>query len=45
MQYQQVKENIFVVTDFLSKQECQEYMVLSEGIGYEQAKINTASGA
>ena len=31
--------------DFLSKKECLDYMALSEGIGYELAKVNTSAGA
>lgn len=31
--------------DFLTKKECLDYMALSEGIGYELAKVNTAAGA
>lgn len=45
MKYTQVTETIFTVEDFLTRKECLDYIVLSEGIGYELAKVNTASGA
>ncbi|GAB3835822.1 2OG-Fe(II) oxygenase [Hymenobacter jeollabukensis] len=41
----QLAESIFTVDDFLTRQECLEYLVLSEQLGYEAAKINTAKGA
>jgi prolyl 4-hydroxylase len=38
-------DTIFTVEDFLTRQECLDTIVKSEGIGYELAKVNTASGA
>ena len=45
MQYTRITDTIFTVHDFLTRQECQEFMVLSESIGYEAATVNTAAGA
>ncbi|RPD47647.1 2OG-Fe(II) oxygenase [Hymenobacter sediminis] len=45
MKYTKLSEHIFTVEDFLSRKECLDYIVLSEGIGYELAKVNTAGGA
>jgi hypothetical protein len=45
MKYTKITDTIFTVEDFLTRQECHEYMVLSEGIGYEAAKVNTTGGA
>jgi hypothetical protein len=45
MKYHSITDTISTVEDFLTRQECQAYMVLSESIGYEQAKVNTAGGA
>jgi prolyl 4-hydroxylase len=45
MKYTKITDTIFTVEDFLTRQECHEYMVLSEGIGYELAKVNTTGGA
>ena len=39
-----VPEEIFIVEDFLSPEECHEYISLSEGIGYESASIQSFSG-
>lgn len=41
----QLAESIFTVDDFLTRKECLEYMVLSEQLGYEAAKVNTTKGA
>ena len=41
----QLAESIFTVDDFLTRRECLEYMALSEQLGYEAAKVNTAKGA
>jgi prolyl 4-hydroxylase len=38
-------DTIFTIEDFLTRQECLDTIVKSEGIGYELAKVNTASGA
>jgi hypothetical protein len=45
MQYTQITDTIFTVRNFLTRQECQDFMVLSESLGYEAASINTAGGA
>ena len=45
MKFNQIAESIFTVEDFLTRQECLENIVLSEKIGYELAKVNTASGS
>ncbi len=45
MKYTKITDTIFTVEDFLTKQDCHEYMVLSESIGYEVAKVNTTGGA
>jgi hypothetical protein len=41
MKYYQHGKKILTVEDFLSKEECQEYIVLDEQVGYEMAKVNT----
>jgi prolyl 4-hydroxylase len=45
MKFTQITDSIFTVEDFLTRQECLENLVLSEKIGYELAKVNTAGGA
>ena len=45
MKLTKVAESIFTVEDFLSRAECLQYIVRSEEIGYELAKVNTASGS
>ena len=45
MKYTQLTDSIFLVEDFLTKAECLHYLALSEGLGYEPAKVGTASGA
>jgi prolyl 4-hydroxylase len=45
MKYTQLTDSIFTVEDFLTRQECLDYIVLSEKIGYELAKVNTARGS
>jgi predicted 2-oxoglutarate/Fe(II)-dependent dioxygenase YbiX len=45
MKYSKITDTIFTVENFLTKGECHEYMVLSESIGYEAAKVNTLGGA
>jgi len=37
-------DQIFTIADFLSPSECDEYIALSEGLGYEDAPITTAAG-
>lgn len=44
MKYHQHTDKIFTVEDFLSTEECVEYIALSEEIGYEMAKVNTEGG-
>ncbi|GAB2941302.1 hypothetical protein GCM10027048_02220 [Hymenobacter coalescens] len=41
----QLAESIFTVDDFLTRKECLDYLVLSELLGYEAAKVNTTKGA
>lgn len=40
-----VAENIFTIDNFLSTEECNNYIKLSEEKGYEQAKVNTEKGS
>ncbi|MDF1660429.1 MAG: 2OG-Fe(II) oxygenase [Planctomycetota bacterium] len=42
--YQSIDENVFVVSDFFSPEECQAYIELSEGMGYGDAPITTSMG-
>ncbi len=44
MKFHKHTDQIFTVENFLSKEECQEYIDLSENNGYEMAKINTDRG-
>ncbi|QHT65891.1 oxidoreductase, 2OG-Fe(II) oxygenase [Rhodocytophaga rosea] len=44
MKSRQHTEKIFTVENFLSKEECEHYISLSEEVGYEIAKVNTESG-
>ncbi|WP_200799933.1 2OG-Fe(II) oxygenase family protein [Hymenobacter daecheongensis] len=45
MHLTQVADSIFTIADFLTRQQCLENIVLSEKIGYELAKVNTAAGS
>lgn len=45
MKYTQLTNSIFTIEDFLTRQQCLDYIVLSETLGYELAKVNTAAGA
>ncbi|MBD2768313.1 2OG-Fe(II) oxygenase [Hymenobacter sp. BT664] len=45
MKVNQLTDSIFTVEDFLTREECLANIVLSEKIGYEPAKVNTAAGA
>ncbi len=45
MKVTKLTDTIFTVEDFLTRQECLDMIVRSENIGYELAKVNTASGA
>jgi predicted 2-oxoglutarate/Fe(II)-dependent dioxygenase YbiX len=45
MRVTKLTDTIFTIEDFLTRQECLDTIVKSEGIGYELAKVNTASGA
>lgn len=38
------RDDIFVVHDFLSPEECEQYIALSESYGYGDAPISTAGG-
>ncbi len=38
------RNDIFLIEDFLSAQECADWIARSEGTGYEEAKISTALG-
>ncbi|WP_052732203.1 hypothetical protein [Hymenobacter terrenus] len=44
MKLTQVTDSIFTIEDFLTRKECLDNIVLSEKIGYELAKVNTAGG-
>ena len=44
MRLTKLTDTIFTVEDFLTRQECLDMIVKSEGVGYELAKVNTASG-
>jgi prolyl 4-hydroxylase len=44
MKLTKLTDSIFTVEDFFTRQECLDTIVRSEGIGYELAKVNTASG-
>ncbi len=39
-----LNDSIFVVEDFLTAEECQQYIKMSEDIGYEDALVNTPQG-
>jgi hypothetical protein len=39
-----VRQDIFLVRDFLTRKECSDFIELSENAGYEGAKIATAAG-
>jgi len=45
MKLNKLADDIFTVEDFFTRQECLEAIVQSEGLGFELAKINTASGS
>jgi prolyl 4-hydroxylase len=44
MKLTKLTDSIFTVEDFFTRQECLDTIVKSEGVGYELAKVNTASG-
>lgn len=37
-------QGVFVINDFLTKQECEDYILLSEQRGYEEATVTTSNG-
>ncbi len=45
MKLTQITDSILTIEDFLTREECLENIVLSEGIGYELAKVNTSAGS
>ncbi|MBJ6145975.1 2OG-Fe(II) oxygenase [Hymenobacter sp. BT559] len=45
MKFTKLTDTIFTVEDFLTRQECLDMIVRSEGVGYELAQINTSSGS
>ena len=45
MKLTKLADSIFIIEDFFTRQECLESIVLSEGVGYELAKVNTAGGS
>ncbi|MFD1873006.1 prolyl hydroxylase family protein [Hymenobacter bucti] len=45
MKLTKLTDSIVTVEDFFTRQECLDTIVRSEGIGYELAKVNTASGS
>jgi len=44
MKLNKLTDTIFTVEDFLTRQECLDIIVKSEGISYELATVNTAGG-
>ena len=40
----EIPEGVYLIPDLLNAEECQEYIDLTEGLGYEAAPITTASG-
>ncbi|NML64206.1 2OG-Fe(II) oxygenase [Hymenobacter sp. RP-2-7] len=45
MKFNKLTDSIFTIEDFLTRQECLQEIVRSEGVGYELAKVNSASGS
>ena len=45
MNLNQITESIFTVENFMTRAECLEQLVLSERVGFELAKVNTAGGS
>ncbi len=45
MKLTQITDSIFTIEELLTRKECLENIVLSEGIGYELAKVNTSAGS
>ena len=45
MKLTKITDSIFTIEDFFTRKECLDTIVRSEEIGYELAKINTASGS
>ena len=45
MKFNKLADNVFTVENFFTRQECLEAIVQSEGLGFELAKVNTASGS
>jgi prolyl 4-hydroxylase len=45
MKYKKIREDIFIVENFWSESQCDDFVQKSEGIGYEQATIETDKGA
>lgn len=39
-----LNDSVFIVEDFLSPQECRQYIQISEDFGYEDALVNTPQG-
>lgn len=44
MKFHKVSDKIFTVSDFLSAEECDQYIALSEKINYELAKVDADKG-
>ena len=44
MQAYTIGEQIFIIKDFWSKERCDEYIKIGEGIGFKSAPINTGMG-
>lgn len=44
MHFTKISDSIFTVSDFLSPEECDEYIQLTEQEGYDAAPITTAAG-
>ncbi|MGI4736387.1 MAG: hypothetical protein ACRYG7_14510 [Janthinobacterium lividum] len=45
MKLTKLTDSIFTIEGFFTRQECLDTIVRSEGVGYELAKVNTASGS
>ena len=44
MKFQKISDKIFTVSDFLSAEECDQYIALSEKTNYELAKVDADKG-
>ncbi len=44
-EYTWITDDVFTVDEFLSAEECEQYVTLSESLGFDDAPINTTFGA